>query len=99
MPGSGVRVSPQLLERSPTPSNGVHIGHVHDNATARAYDRGERLAERLKLMYWWDTQLTAAQHGGKAIVLKAEAGAYNSFAIKAEGRDPQGAACVFGAAQ
>src|ERR1700719_1270342 len=26
MPGSGVRVSPQLLEGRPTPSNGAHIG-------------------------------------------------------------------------
>jgi integrase len=46
------------------------LDHVHDNATARAYDRGERLAERVKLMYWWDSQLTAAQHGPTVIPLR-----------------------------
>jgi integrase len=34
------------------------LDHVHDTATARAYDRGERLDERRKLMRWWDEQLT-----------------------------------------
>jgi integrase len=38
------------------------LDHAHDTAVARAYDRGERLAERVKLMHWWDTQLVAAQH-------------------------------------
>lgn len=39
------------------------LDHVHDNAVARAYDRGERLDERRRLMYWWDAQLVAAQYG------------------------------------
>jgi integrase len=34
------------------------LDHVHDTATARAYDRGERLEERRRLMGWWDAQLT-----------------------------------------
>lgn len=47
------------------------LDHVHDNAVARAYDRGERLEERRRLMYWWDAQLTAAQHGGEPIPLRS----------------------------
>jgi integrase len=42
------------------------LDHIHDNAVARAYDRGERLDERRRLMFWWDEQLAAAQHGGAA---------------------------------
>lgn len=49
------------------------LDHVHDNAVARAYDRGERMAERIRLMYWWDAQLTGAQHSGRAIPLRAGA--------------------------
>ena len=37
------------------------LDHLHDNAVARAYDRGERLAERVKLMYWWDAELSACE--------------------------------------
>lgn len=39
------------------------LDHVHDNEVARAYDRGERLSERRRLMDWWDGQLTASQYG------------------------------------
>lgn len=46
------------------------LDHIADTAVARAYDRGERLAERVKLMYWWDAQLTAAQQGASAISLR-----------------------------
>jgi integrase len=47
------------------------LDHVVDTETARAYDRGERLTERIKLMYWWDAQLSSAQHGGSAIPLRS----------------------------
>jgi integrase len=47
------------------------LDHIHDNAVARAYDRGERLVERQKLMYWWDSQLSSAQHGATVIPLRA----------------------------
>jgi integrase len=40
------------------------LDHIADTAVARAYDRGERLTERVKLMCWWDTQLSAAQGPG-----------------------------------
>ncbi|MFI5228927.1 MAG: tyrosine-type recombinase/integrase [Gemmatimonadales bacterium] len=33
------------------------LDHVHDTATARAYDRGERMQDRVALMRWWDEQL------------------------------------------
>lgn len=39
------------------------LDHIHDNEVARAYDRGERFAERIRLFSWWGTQLTAAQQG------------------------------------
>jgi len=39
------------------------LDHVHDNETARAYDRGDRLAERVKLAAWWNEQLAAAERG------------------------------------
>ncbi|HTB21774.1 MAG TPA: integrase arm-type DNA-binding domain-containing protein [bacterium] len=37
------------------------LDHVHDNEVVRAYDRGERLKERIRLMNWWGAQLVAAQ--------------------------------------
>ena len=46
------------------------LDHAHDTAVVRAYDRGERWEERIRLAYWWDAQLTAAQHGETAIDLR-----------------------------
>jgi len=37
------------------------LDHVHDNDTARAYDRGARLLTRAKLATWWNEQLTQAE--------------------------------------
>jgi integrase len=51
------------------------LDHIHDNEVARAYDRGERLNQRLKLMHWWDANLLAAQHGGTVIPFKGMASA------------------------
>jgi integrase len=39
------------------------LDHVHDNEVARAYDRGERMEQRKKLMHWWAERLVAAQSG------------------------------------
>lgn len=39
------------------------LDHVHDSEVARAYDRGERLDERIRLANWWDAQLSKAQGG------------------------------------
>jgi integrase len=35
----------------------LSLDHVHDSQVARAYDRGERRVERLRLATWWDAQL------------------------------------------
>ncbi len=43
------------------------LDHVHANKVARAYDRGERLAERIEVARWWDAQLSGnEQHDGSA---------------------------------
>ena len=39
------------------------LDHVHDTDVVRAYDRGERLQQRIKLMAWWNEQLARAQRG------------------------------------
>ena len=49
------------------------LDHAHDNEVARAYDRGERFNERVKLYNWWGKQLVAAQHGAKVIPLPSRA--------------------------
>jgi integrase len=49
------------------------LDHAHDNEVARAYDRGERFTERIKLFQWWGSQLTAAQRGATIIPLETKA--------------------------
>ncbi len=49
------------------------LDHAHDNEVARAYDRGERFDERVKLFEWWGAQLAAAQRGATVIPLKTKA--------------------------
>ncbi len=49
------------------------LDHAHDNEVARAYDRGERFSERVKLFDWWGKQLAAAQRGATIIPLKTKA--------------------------
>ena len=39
------------------------LDHIHDNEVARAYDRGERLQQRIELAVWWDKQLAQAERG------------------------------------
>jgi hypothetical protein len=39
------------------------LDHIHDNEVARAYDRGERLQQRIELALWWDKQLGRAERG------------------------------------
>ncbi len=43
------------------------LDHAHDNEVARAYDRGERFAQRMELLNWWGEQLSGAQRGAKII--------------------------------
>lgn len=49
------------------------LDHAHDNEVARAYDRGERFDDRVKLFQWWGKQLAAAQRGATVIPLKSKA--------------------------
>lgn len=49
------------------------LDHTHDNDVARAYDRGERFDDRIKLFKWWGSQLAAAQRGAIVIPLKNKA--------------------------
>ncbi len=48
------------------------LDHAHDNEVARAYDRGERFEDRIKLFDWWGTQLASAQQGAKIIPLNVK---------------------------
>jgi integrase len=48
------------------------LDHIHDNDVVRAYDRGERLEQRLRLMQWWDSGLARAELGANVIPLKRE---------------------------
>ncbi len=47
------------------------LDHVHSSEVARAYDRGNRLDQRIALVHWWDAHLTAAQHGDRVIAIHA----------------------------
>ena len=49
------------------------LDHIHDNEVVRAYDRGERLEQRMKLMNWWDAQLAQAQRGADVMPITREA--------------------------
>lgn len=48
------------------------LDHVHDNDVVRAYDRGERLEQRIRLMNWWDEQLSHAQRGADVVPFEAK---------------------------
>jgi integrase len=46
------------------------LDHIHDNAVARAYDRGQRLIERRQLMDWWDATLTGTPPDANVLPLR-----------------------------
>ena len=48
------------------------LDHIHDNDVVRAYDRGERLEQRIRLMNWWDGQLSRAQRGAEVVPLPSK---------------------------
>jgi hypothetical protein len=60
------------------------LDHVHDSEVVRAYDRGERLAQRIKLMNWWDEQLTKAQRGTEVIPVRSTASKYPALRVISE---------------
>ena len=41
------------------------LDHIHDSAVARAYDRRERLAQRVRLTQWWSDHLASAERTSK----------------------------------
>lgn len=43
------------------------LDHVYDTDVVRAYDRGERLQQRIKLMGWWGDELLQAQRGADVV--------------------------------
>lgn len=49
------------------------LDHAHDNEVARAYDRGERFSERVRLFNWWGERLARAQEGANVVPLKGRA--------------------------
>ena len=44
------------------------LDHIHDTDVARAYDRGERLKQRIELMAWWGNELMKAQQTTAKVV-------------------------------
>lgn len=48
------------------------LDHIHDTEVVRAYDRGERLEQRIKLMNWWDQQLVRAQRGADVLPIPSK---------------------------
>ncbi len=49
------------------------LDHIHDTDVARAYDRGERLQQRIELAEWWGDALTKAQHGADVLPIRGVA--------------------------
>ena len=49
------------------------LDHIHDTAVARAYDRGERINERRRLMDWWDLQLQHPNADAKIVSIRSGA--------------------------
>lgn len=46
------------------------LDHIHDGAVARAYDRGQRWENRIKLARWWGDALYQAQRGAPVIAIR-----------------------------
>jgi integrase len=49
------------------------LDHAHGNEVVRAYDRGERLMQRIELYKWWGEKLTYAQNGAEVVELSRKA--------------------------
>jgi integrase len=47
------------------------LDHLHASDVVRAYDRGERLVDRKRLVTWWDAQLTGAPIDAKVLSFKS----------------------------
>lgn len=51
------------------------LDHIHDTEVALAYDRGERLIERRRMMNWWGSELYRAEHGADIVPIMSNAAA------------------------
>jgi hypothetical protein len=51
----------------------VQLAHKHGDATRLAYDRGDFLEERRKLMAWWADQCDQMRQGAEVIELSSAA--------------------------
>jgi len=65
------------------------LDHVHDTDVVRAYDRGERLEQRIKLMYWWGEKLGTAQTRAQPNALAQRVAVYRVRALLARSRTLQ----------
>ena len=54
------------------------LDHIHDNDVVRAYDRGERLAQRIKLMTWWGERLVEAQRSAGGLPVSKARGSHSA---------------------
>lgn len=50
------------------------LDHIHASDVVRAYDRGQRLQQRIRLMTWWDGELARAQRGAEVLPIGRKAG-------------------------
>lgn len=62
--GSGL-FRPEVVE--------VQLAHKHGDATRLAYDRGDFLEERRKLMAWWADECDRMRRGAEVVQLRGEA--------------------------
>jgi len=46
------------------------LDHIHDNDVVVAYDRGQRLQQRIRLAQWWDEKLARAQRGAEVLPMR-----------------------------
>jgi hypothetical protein len=51
----------------------VQLAHKHGDATRLAYDRGDFLEERRKLMTWWADECDRMREGAQIIPFKGTA--------------------------
>ncbi|MDQ1315522.1 MAG: hypothetical protein QG662_1631 [Pseudomonadota bacterium] len=51
------------------------LDHIHDTDVALAYDRGERLVERRRMMDWWGAELYRAERGADVVPIMGKTAA------------------------
>lgn len=51
------------------------LDHIHDTEVALAYDRGQRLVERRRMMDWWGAELYGAERGADVVPITSKTAA------------------------